>query len=841
MKRTLTFIWAICIAMTFLGQEYSPLDASQPIEFKGDRIIYNHQEIVLGPKTFFIDGQLSEETVKKQPYVYRSFNEAAEHFTAGTEQEPMKVYIAPYVYWIDDPNDTEIKKGKNGREPFGLIVKCPYLHLIGLNDNPRNVVLASWRGQTQGAVGNFTMFDFWGDGMVVKNLTMGNFCNVDLEFPLKKELGRKKRNSAITQAHVAYCHGDKIYAENVHFISRLNMNPLNGARRILFNKCHMESTDDALTGTGVYLNCTLHFYGERPFWRSDMGGAVFLNSDFYIKHNNDKQYFCKAVGPLSIVDCRYHTDRQLYAGWTTYPTDWLRCYQYNVQMNGRPYVIGSSKPYNTICMDQLEQLKAYRVEVDGEVVYNTYNLLRGEDDWDPMNVREKIEKVSKKAGKDYTQMATCLSVAPLEAVLQTGGEPLNLKAVVKGHCNYILNNVPIHWKVQPGYEKYVKLYPTDGYECVVEASNHEDEPKHFTVIASADDGLECAVELTVSPDFIEAPAFIQAPELKIDKGKATVSYTLDLQGREDQSLITWYRCTDKNGANAIPVAVSRLDEPEYTYDLRKEDVGYYLMVGVAPKHLRCLPGKEVRVVSKTSIKRGKIVETNVYETNFQNFPSKNQPQLIPGFWTLDGYKPIDTKEYLWEVDMSKDYWIYGQGFNGARGTGLLQDQKGARLLYTPLEKNYGDMEVNLYVDPTKMAGQGFGSATGQYMDVYIKFDTRTLTGYALRIIRTTKFSNAVDFFLVEYKEGKTTPLTSPVSSICYRTGCSINLKVEGDILTAHVETETPLPPMRSAELVSKVDLDARINPNNFGGVGIQHTGSCGESTTMLKCLKIEWK
>ena len=62
--------------------------------------------------------------------------------------------------------------------------------------------------------------------------------------------------AAITQAHVAYCHGDKIVAENVRFISRLNMNPLNGAKRILFYKCYMESTDDALTGTGSYLDCT---------------------------------------------------------------------------------------------------------------------------------------------------------------------------------------------------------------------------------------------------------------------------------------------------------------------------------------------------------------------------------------------------------------------------------------------------------------------------------------------------------------------------------------------------------------------------------------------------------
>ena len=31
----------------------------------------------------------------------------------------------------------------------------------------------------------------------------------------------------------------------------------------------------------------------------------------------------------------------------------------------------------------------------------------------------------------------------------------------------------------------------------------------------------------------------------------------------------------------------------------------------------------------------------------------------------------------------------------------------------------------LNVDASKTAGQGFGSATGQYLDLYIKFDTRT--------------------------------------------------------------------------------------------------------------------
>lgn len=778
---------------------YSSLDPSQPIEFKGNCLRYADKEIILGPKTFFVDGQLSDREVAGNPYVFNSFNKAAANFSAGTEAEPMKVYLAPYVYWIDDPDDPAIRVGKDGREPFGLVVKCPYLHIIGLNTHPENTVLASSRGQTQGAVGNFTMFDFWGDGLLVKDLTMGNFCNVDLEYPLKKELSRKKRMSAITQAHVAYCHGDKIVADNVHFISRLNMNPLNGAKRILFNKCHMESTDDALTGTGVYLDCTLHFYGQKPFWRSDMGGAVFLNCDFYVCHEEDRQYFCKSVGPLSIVDCRYHSKKPVYAGWTHDPTDWLRCYQYNVKLNGQPYV-------------------------------------------DPLQVKDRVIAIGKRDGRDYTRMPSCLSVEPLTASIQTGGRTVKLTATVKRHCNYVLNNVPVKWKVQQGYEKDVKLSTSEGYECVVEATNTEDETKHFTVIAYTEDGLECATELTVAPDYVPAPSFTEEPELNIAKGVATVSYALNLNGRKDESLITWYRCTDRNGTDRLPVSVSRLNEPEYSYTLVKEDVGYYLMAAIAPKHLRCLPGEERIVVSNSPIKKGQVNITHIFETDFQNFPCKNQPQLLPGFWTIGGYKPLDTAAYDWQVVPDKDYWIYGPGMNGSHGTGLLQDQKGARLLYTPLDGSYGDMAITLNVDASKTAGQGFGSATGQYLDLYIKFDTRTLTGYALRIIRTTKYSNAVDFILMKYENGVAEAISQPVSSTCYRTNCTLTLTAKGGKLTAHASTTTPLPaPVTDPNLKLSVDLEADIASNTFGGTGIQHTGSCGESTTMLHYMKVEWE
>ncbi len=233
-------------------------------------------------------------------YVYNSIRDAVAHLVDGTENDPMRVLFAPGVYWADDPDTPAVVTGKYGREPFGMVIRCENLHFIGLTRDARNVVLASQRGQTQGAVGNFTMFDFHGDGLRVSNLTMGNFCNVDLDFHLLPSLGRKKRSATITQAHVAYCHGDRVVARNVRFISRLNMNPLNGARRILFDRCHMECTDDALTGNGVYLKCTLSLYGQKPFYTTHRCGAVFLDCDFTAGGSNRDMVFCKAPGQVTI-------------------------------------------------------------------------------------------------------------------------------------------------------------------------------------------------------------------------------------------------------------------------------------------------------------------------------------------------------------------------------------------------------------------------------------------------------------------------------------------------------------------------------------------------------------
>ena len=790
---------------------------------------------------FFVDGRLSDADAANYPFVFNNLNEALKQLKEGSESSPMTLYIAPYVYWIDDPDDPAVREPVTGAVPYGQVVKCNWLKFYGLTDDPVNVVLAGRRCQTQGAVGNFTLFYFDGDGIRSENITFGNYCNVDLEFPLLPELNRSRRSSTVTQAQLIICNSDKVLARNTRFISRLNLCPFAGAKRALFDSCYFESTDDALCGTGVYLNSRFTFFSSKPFHHTQGAGAVFLNCDFDVR-TKQKQYLTKVSSPVAIVDSRFtNSSEPLYLGWTQDPVDDLRCYQYNVSLNGSPVFINTGKPEVTIDMTDKPILNAYRLEYNGEVIYNTYNLLRGDDDWDPMGVKDKILRMEKQTGKALTRIPTYLRISPSSASIESGVNSVTLHAAVKRFGNYAYDAENVCWSVRPEDRQVVRLKGHDADSCEAEGVNDGEETRRVIVNAVTPIGLSSASALTVAPEFLDAPRFISLPRIVTqEKGKLRVDYELDLMGREDQSVVTWYRCPETKGDVCIPVLVSRLDQPEYAYGLSDADLGYYIKVEVAPKHLRCHPGERVSAITAVPVGKGDFDSNRTYSTDFRNFPAGYQPQIIPGFWTVDRYKPAGLEAYHWG-EPTTDAWYYGKGSDGMKGYGLVQREKGARLLYTPVERTYGDMSVTLNVDPGKTAGQGFGSATGQFMEIYVKYDTRSLTGYGLRIIRTTKYDHAVDFILMKYENGIASPVSEPVSSTCYRTDCTIELKVEGNKLIAHAETKTEVSGPVSPELKKTVELQADIVPGPFGGTGVQHTGSTGANATMLHWLQIDWK
>lgn len=829
---------------------YTPMDSSDPVEFGGTYIKYQGETIQLSETAIYLDGSLSDELAAQYPYVYNDITKAlsADALKNGTADKPMTVYVAPYVYWIDDPAATDtVQKTEGYSVPYGMVVNSEYLTIKGLTGNPDNVVLAGNRGQSHASNGNYTMFRFNCSGaLTVKNITIGNYCSVDLDYPLMSELNQAKRTETITQAQLADVSGDKMFADNCNFISRLNLDPINGASRSLYNNCHFESTDDALNANAVYVGCDFDFYGNRPLYSSYGTGSTFLGCTFNCKILNVEaeptQFFTKEGGTITAVDCVYNSNLSvpISIGWTKTPSTSLKCYQSNIIHNGQSITIGGEGAKETVDMTGKSVLDAYKVVSGGKTYYNTYNLLKGSDDWDPLGVKDVI----KAAGQDT--VATQLSITSDVTEIESGKETASIGGTVNYFYGTNDTTQKITYSVSDEDKAYVKLTDNGDGTCKVEGTNNDDAAKKVIINASTESGLEAAVGITVKPSKLDAPEYIKTPVITNDgQGSLKVDYSLDLGSREDMSAISWYRCTDAEGSNKVLVAVTRNDSPEYTYKLTAGDVGYYIMAKVESKNIRSDYGTPVNTVYDKAI-GVKDVRSKNLSTDFSNFPNIKQSEIKAGFWTVDYNRPADTESFgSWQGADTEEPWKYGTTGNGCVGAGLYEGTQGSRLMYTPVEGTYGDMSLKLVVDPAKTAGQGFGSA-GQYMDVLLKFDTSTLTGYGLRIIRTKASSNAVTFVLVKYDNGAVTEISDKVIASCYATGCTISLKAESNKLTAHVETPTEqLADQAAKGYPHVVDLTADIEANSFGGVAIQHTGTVGsggwQNTTMLHNLDITWE
>lgn len=768
-----------------------------------------------------------------------------------TGEHPLRIYIAPWVYWMDNPDDPTVRRPLKGEGiPYGLKVKVSHIRLIGLSDNPEYTILACNRGQTQGAVGNFTMLHLEGEDISLENLTLGNYCNIDLEYSPNSSLNRKRRADAIVQAQLAICHGDRIAAYNCHFISRLNSCPLVGAKRTYFEDCYFECTDDALCGTGIHHRCQFKLFSGKPFYSTQGTGAIFLNCDLHTL-TNGQQYLVKAGSPVTMVDCRWKCEnKNLVINWTQDPTDDLRSYQYNLTQNNLPLYIDQQRPHLTVDMENKTLLEAYRLQLPKKlfhagstgdtIVYNLLNLTGNLDGWNP--AKQSVEIM-----KEYTKKHVGLVLNHRRATVETGKDTLHLKASLLTFMerpDFSQTWKKLRWYVAEKNTTCVKLEPQADGSLIVTGQNMGENTETINILCVDSTGLETACVLTVRPQQLPAPNFTTSPTISRKGDTLTVNYALDLNGRADESIISWYRCISHKGEEAIPVAVNRPDKPIHQrnkYVLTAADKDKYIQATITPKHPRSPYGKPFNTISKkkTRIKEKRI---NQYKTDFSDFPTERQPRLIAGHWTSDAHKPDDTHEHEWKADTIRPSWTYGNGVDGAiHRKGLIQNVRGARLRYTPLSGEYGDMEILLHVAPCKTAGQGFGSATGQYMDIGIKMDTHTMTGYALRIIRTTKHDKAVDFQLMEYKDGTASPISEAISSICYRTGCIIHLKTEGNKLIANVHNELPLPAPHRPGLTSEVNLSAPIQANHHGGICIQHTGSTGASATVLESMEIRWK
>ena len=730
-----------------------------------------------------------DASIEKQDPLSFQFNNPIDAFNAISPNGVTVIEVAPGVYWLDDPDDPEVRKAPNGI-PFAVTLKTDSLIMKGLSGNPENTVFAVNRGQTQGAIGNYTMIHFFGHSIEAENITFGNYCNVDLEFPDNPALNRKARSKAIVQAQIAICeHTEIVKMNNCRFISRLNLCPFVGAQKAFFTDCHFECTDDALNGAAFYKHCSFDFYSSKPFYATSQTGAIFYDCDINTKVTG-RQYLTKAGGPVTMINTRWYAPSDsLDIQWSRDDQPYYVCYADNVTLNGKPVVIDRQRPWRTVACNN----PWHRYLIVEPSVTNHY----------PAFGREM---------PIYYRM------------LEWGQSPVHSERVFL--MNYYLEN--------PSFKEL-----------------------HDTIMIEHD-GLRGIAAVNVDGQVYVAPSFLVSPKLTLRKGRLKVSYRLaddsapkNKETNVDNSVITWYKI--REDGRIVPVRQGRVGEVP---GIDEMDVyADEAFVSVVPKYLDTEEGHyyESRAYMETRQKGRKSAKTMFIDTDFKDVPCVVAlDQNERGAWQMDCFKPLDTSEYNWTADNTKPSWRYGVAVDGAVGNGLVTANRGARLWYTQEKSANGNCRLELWADPCKTAGQGFGSATGQYFDVGIGFDIQTLTGYVLRIERSPQFDRAVLFTIYRYEKGFTTPVSQSVPSNCFKTGFHLTMEYENGKLNVKAVRDSCAPSSFSAvnelpampnednqdpsAIVDAVELtaDATMSGNS---IYMQHTGTTGASALMLHRLR----
>jgi hypothetical protein len=767
---------------------------------------------------YLVDGTLPQDDPANRKF--KTLQAALAAAPEGAEARPTVIGIKPNVYLIP---------GSMERAP-SLSIRKNWITLLGLTNNRRSVVLADNRGLAEGASDDGYLLDVNATGFTAKNLTIINYCNCDYQYPGDPSKNLTKRNPTITLALQAA--GDKHVYENVALLSRLDTMFLRTTRSY-FKNVYIEGTDDWMGGgqMSVWQDCELVY----PTGRGVMSATnvVFFNCTFHATQGMQfyKAEFGGAARPNALINCVLPvTSPQAPVAWVrgvAVPRpNQLSLTYHNKVAAGNPAVIyedsigGPAFTYSRELSDQ--ELLAY----------NPWNLLRAApnmpaDEWDPAGVREKFENAG---GHAVYRIALsggprggrggggAPSAGPAVAwPIRTGGPGLTIAATV------LPADAPdktIRWSTE---SPLVSLSAATGPDVVVTARNDTEKPQYVPIVAKAANGFYATAYVFVQPRLIAPPTLTAAPTIAAPaNGKVAVDYALDLGGRDDQSLITWFVCDDATGANAAKVAVSRGDVPLKSYTLMPGDVGKFLRVSIEPKHAVSDPGPAVIATAARPIAAADVPSTTV-SANFRNFVETPTGPLAPGRWNVIG---------TWSV-VEGDKLATGYGLRAATGAGA--PAGGNALLYFK-DGDTADMQIDLEIRPEKTEGTVFNvpgspsdtGARNSHGDIFIKYDPRTKTGYSLRFWRTTQSAAACVYQFYKIENGVGAPLNDQqILSGVFKQNTLLTLKVSGKTLSVQAH---------NTHDDQTLTMETTITPNPFSGAGVSTTGA----VTTYSAMKVSY-
>ena len=807
-------------------------------------VVLTAKFVDLSASNVIVDAYLDEG--RRTSFTFRTLQE----LKAADIPQGATVNFAPGVYWTDDYRDPAIANTPAHPGLIGISFPQAGLTFKGLTSNADDVRIAGNRGQTVGSNGNWNVIGI-GTHFSAFNLTVANYTTVDLVFPRDPSQNVARRTDARVQAQTITAAAgvpflDKMYFENVRFVSFLNLTAISPARAY-FKNSYFQLTDDAIAGGGinVYDNCTFDFYGSHPSYGGSSAIAAFLNSTFNFHNDSPVFWWSKSGGGWLLMDNIFKGPKEEIR-WENIQRPDVKQYVHNNRYaDGTPVVFDPGFPDVTQTLTS-EALKIFKIGQE----YNVFNLLKGSDGWNP----------SKQVARNDT--AYKFTLAASAAIIQSD-LPANEVIITPGMLPAAsFSDALIDFQYDTAL--FDRTPSSDGKLHLNAKLNASGKALDSVVKASLPNGLLAQVTLRINPQTVAPPAVVGTPSIVVGRNSASLHIAYDRPEFLDSSVITWFRGSTP-GDTAVQVAVTTLGKPYKEYQLSAGDIGHHLTAVILPKYeFSPAAASPVHVTSASAIAAADVARPSAIATNFANISWTGHALNQPDVWYADTFKPSDIDQ-AW-VPSAATPWVYAVGDrDGALGVaGLRTAAQGARLLYQP-QGSYSDMSLTLELTPEKAGGQGFGSATGQYFEVYIKWDPATQTGYALRFQRLStdplnggqpvpSSGNSVRVSMIEYVNGVRTIFPGAyLESSVYMPGARVVFSLVGDVLSADVTTASPQTSTQAGfSLPGEVHFKANVSkdrnaPNaggTRGGFGFQFTGtpSAGNRTqlenieVMLKSL-----
>ena len=745
------------------------------------------------------------------------------------------VYIAPGVYWTDETYRRGFPFDDSGFviDPpnTGLTIIGDNISFIGLTDDAEDVRICGNRGEggARGLGANGSWYTLAvSTGFHAENITIANYAQEDLVYPRDPSQNISKRIDSKNHAEVLSAAGrgiDRMYFRNVRFIGFLNMMAGFSPRRAYFKDCLFQCTDDSIFGgqINVYENCTFHHFGNHPTWSGAAAGGInallgcklvgmpqMTQTTLSLAKNASPGNGAQASAIYALIDCDF-SGRIEAVEWENHVRDDARYAVHGLTLHGRPFVISPAAPQLSVAYDG-EALKAFKVGDE----YNVYNLLKGDDGWDPKGqFRPEWEPY---ANLPYRFLVGS-SGTVLDSAVEGEGNRVVLSAAPVPLSAVDLRSV--RWEYDPSLLEG-RPDPAAGTLTLSARPNKSGAIVDAPVSCVLPNGVRAGVTLHIRPVGVDAPVLDVDEPIRLAGGVAQISYTTDHPEYRDVSRIDWYRM---KGEDMIHVGTSRSDaeglfedDPFLAYPLTLDDVGSRLCAVITPKYAFSPEGAVPYVVRTARAVRARDVKQKALETDFKNvFIASEDPRTTKGRWFFDN------------PEGAADPWLWGIGSNGSDGRwGLCNNNRrdNPPLLVFARDEARGDMSLTLDYSSSKVEGQGFGGS-GCYLDVLIKYNPAERSGYGVRVERIPATTNGTRWTLYRFDGEQKEALTEGVVTAAFMPQSSLTVSVKGNTLQLEASTQSERTPLQvSEELPSQLSLSwtdpaGALGRDRFGGCALR--------------------